>query len=122
MVETTYVFSRTQKYTLILSSAQLGTNKPIMNFRPHLWRHLDTDTKSLMLDLFWPVKTGEEDDGVFVNVPKDNDNHIIVEEQGLPLNDLKPILAFRKLQVLQLTGMMHSLESSAPNLSLHRPG
>lgn len=115
MAETTYVFSRIHRHSLTISSAQLGTDEPIMNFRPHLWKHLDTDTKSLMLDLFWPVKTGEEDDGVFVNVPKDNDDHIIVEEQGLPLDDLKPILAFRNLQVLQLSGMMLSYDPPLPS-------
>lgn len=108
MAETTYVLSEAHKHGLTLGSAQLGTSKPIMNFRPHLWKHLDTESKSLMLDLFWPVKTGDEDDGVFVNVPKDEDGHIIVEKQGLPLDDFKPILAFRNLQVLQLTGMMLS--------------
>lgn len=84
MAATTYVLARANKYTLTFGSAQLGTNKPIMNFRPHLWKHLDTESKSLMLDLFWPVKTGDEDDGVFVNVRKDEDEHIILEEQGLP--------------------------------------
>lgn len=79
-----------------------------MNFRPHLWKHLDANIKSLMLDLFWPVKTGDDDDGVLVDVPKEHDDHIILDEQGLPVEDLKPILTFRDLQVLKLTGMMHS--------------
>lgn len=108
MAATTYVLAGANRHTLTFGRAQLGTYKPIINFRPHLWKHLDTESKSLMLDLFWPVKTGDEDDGVFVNVPKDEDGHIILEEKCLPLDDFKPILAFRNLQVLQLTGMMRS--------------
>lgn len=106
MAENTYDLSQTPKPILTSDSAELGKDKPIMNFRPHLWKHLDTTDSSLKLDLFWPVKVGDEDDGVHTSVPKDEDEDIIVEDVCLPIEGFKPILCFRNLCVLQITGMM----------------
>jgi hypothetical protein len=93
------------------NSIQLGKDSPIKNFRPRLWKDLDIDADELRLDLFWPVKIDNDDTEHAAHpAPRDEDGNIIVEETSLSLRELKPILAFRKLSVLHLEGMMRSYQ------------
>lgn len=90
-------------------SADLGgLEKPISNFRPHLWRLLERDREVLNLDLFWPIKLDEDsddDDEQGEHVNRDGDPKGV-----FPFRDLKPLTDFRNLRFLQLNGMMRSYQ------------
>ncbi|KIX95903.1 uncharacterized protein Z520_08158 [Fonsecaea multimorphosa CBS 102226] len=83
-----------------------GFNKPIVNFRPQLWRHLDKDRPILNLDLFWPIKLDEIDD----DDDEDEENSDGDDKGVFPFKDLKPLQTFHNLHYLQLNGMMRSYQ------------
>jgi hypothetical protein len=76
-----------------------GPSRPIMHFRPNLWRHLERDRSTLNLDLFWPLKTDQALDD-----KEDEDFDIF------PLDDMRPLCEFRHLRSLQLNGMLQSYQ------------
>lgn len=106
MTQPTYDFPHHSEFALTGSSLKLGQDSPIKNFRPKLWKGLDNKTNRLQLDLFWPIKTEQDDDNNVNPVPRDEDGDIIVEEACLPLSDFAPVLNFRNLSMLHLEGMM----------------
>jgi len=76
-----------------------GPSRPIMHFRPNLWRRLERNRSTLNLDLFWPLKPD----------PAHDDN----EDEGFdvfPLDDMRPLCDFRHLRSLQLNGMLRSYQ------------
>ncbi|KAJ9614891.1 hypothetical protein H2204_014330 [Knufia peltigerae] len=90
----------------LLSADLGGINKPIPNFRPHLWKQIDNSRHVLNIDLFWPIKLDE------LNEDPDDDE---VNEDGdtkgvFPFKDLQPLKTFRNLHFLQLNGMMRSYQ------------
>lgn len=76
-----------------------GPSRPIMHFRPNLWRHLERNRSTLNLDLFWPLKADPELDGGV-----DDDCDIF------PFDDMRPLCEFRHLRSLQLNGMLQSYQ------------
>ncbi|EXJ81284.1 hypothetical protein A1O3_07574 [Capronia epimyces CBS 606.96] len=85
-----------------------GLQKPISNFRPHLWRLLERDREILNLDLFWPIKLDEESDD---DEDEEKDDNGDGDPKGVfPFKDLKPLKEFRNLHYLQLNGMMRSYQ------------
>lgn len=84
-----------------------GLDRPILNFRPQLWRHLDRNREILNLDLFWPLRLDEESDSDDGEGEGDNDG----DSKGLfPFKDLLPLKTFYNLHYLQLNGMMRSYQ------------
>ncbi|GAB1198600.1 hypothetical protein APSETT444_007926 [Aspergillus pseudonomiae] len=96
---------------------------PILEFRGgDTWDLLARDRKSLGLDLFWPIEFPNPalDSGYPIKAtstasqpqePKGKDK----DEQGpetFPLTSLTPLLHFRHLRALKLTGMMRSYQKS----------
>ncbi|KIW30549.1 uncharacterized protein PV07_06287 [Cladophialophora immunda] len=81
-----------------------GFDKPIVNFRPQLWRHLDKDRPILNLDLFWPIKLDE------INDDEEDENSDGDSKGIFPFKDLKPLQIFHNLHYLQLNGMMRSYQ------------
>ncbi|KAE8397831.1 hypothetical protein BDV37DRAFT_289054 [Aspergillus pseudonomiae] len=94
---------------------------PILEFRGgDTWDLLARDRKSLGLDLFWPIEFPNPalDSGYPIKAistasqpqePKGKDK----DEQGpetFPLTSLTPLLHFRHLRALKLTGMMRSYQ------------
>ncbi|KKY15706.1 hypothetical protein UCRPC4_g06207 [Phaeomoniella chlamydospora] len=90
------------------SSLTISKNKPIASagvfppprpFYPAYWPLLERDRTKLDLDLFWPQKfhhgAGSQSD--------DDDNEF-------PLEELRPILEFRNLKSLRLTGLLSSYQ------------
>lgn len=85
-----------------------GVDKPIINFRPQLWRHLDRNREVLNLDLFWPIKLDEEDDDDEEEEEEENSDG---DQKGVfPFKELKPLKSFHNLHYLQLNGMMRSYQ------------
>lgn len=74
-------------------------SRPIMHFRPNLWRHLERDRSTLNLDLFWPLKPGAAHD--------DNEDE---EFDVFPIDDMRPLCDFHHLRSLQLNGMLRSYQ------------
>jgi hypothetical protein len=74
-------------------------SRPIMHFRPNLWRHLERDRSTLNLDLFWPLKPGTAHD--------DSEDE---EFDVFPLDDMRPLCDFHHLRSLQLNGMLRSYQ------------
>ena len=68
-----------------------------MHFRPNLWKHLERDRSTLNLDLFWPLKTDQED-------VEGEDSDIFI------FRDMRPLGEFRHLRSLQLSGMLQSYQ------------
>jgi hypothetical protein len=98
-----------------------GRDKPIINFRPHLWRHLEQDREVLNLDLFWPMKledietSSEEEensaDRKGKGKGKANDMDGGRDPKGVfPFKELAPLKTFQNLHYLQLNGMMRSYQ------------
>lgn len=87
-----------------VSSDLGGIGRPIMNFRPHLWRLLDVNRDTLNLDLFWPIKL-EDDDEEEEEVNEDGD-----PKDVFPFKELQPLKTFHNLHYLQLNGMMRSYQ------------
>lgn len=85
----------------------LGVTSPILNFRPNLWRILERDRHVLNLDLFWPTKLDKSPDQADEQAQAKLQDE---EPTGFPYDDLKPLLTFRNLHVLQLNGMMLSYQ------------
>ncbi|OAP62422.1 hypothetical protein AYL99_04625 [Fonsecaea erecta] len=83
-----------------------GFDKPIVNFRPQLWRHLDKDRPILNLDLFWPIKLDEIND----DDDEEEENSDGDSKGDFPFRDLKPLQTFHNLHYLQLNGMMRSYQ------------
>ncbi|OAL22741.1 hypothetical protein AYO20_11140 [Fonsecaea nubica] len=81
-----------------------GFDKPIVHFRPQLWRHLDKDRPILNLDLFWPIKLDEIDDD------EEEENSDGDQKGVFPFKDLKPLQMFHNLHYLQLNGMTRSYQ------------
>lgn len=76
-----------------------GPSRPIMHFRPNLWRHLERSRSTLNLDLFWPLKTDHTRD--------DNDDD---DSEVFPFDEMRPLCEFRQLRSLQLNGMLQSYQ------------
>lgn len=89
----------------LFPSVDLGSrDKPIPNFRPHLWRHFDKERDVLSIDLFWPIKLNKEEDEDEDNEDEDEDKDVF------PYNDLKPLVTYHNLRYLQISGMMRSYQ------------
>ncbi|EXJ61374.1 uncharacterized protein A1O5_11932 [Cladophialophora psammophila CBS 110553] len=87
------------------TSAEIGGfGKPIVNFRPNLWRHLDKDRPILNLDLFWPIKLDD------LNDDEEEENSDGDSKDVFPFKELKPLQTFHNLHYLQLNGMMRSYQ------------
>ncbi|KIV95385.1 hypothetical protein PV10_03049 [Exophiala mesophila] len=89
-----------------------GPEKPIPNFRPQLWRHLDKQRDSLNLDLFWSIKleshgSDDEDGGDIDDLDEDQED---LNKDLFPIQGLRPLLTFHNLRYLQLNGMMQSYQ------------
>jgi hypothetical protein len=88
----------------------IGINSPIQNFTPQLWRLLDPKRDVLKIDLLWPQNidpqferhTYEDENGDY-----NGDCH---EHNIFPYDGLRPLLMFRNLHYLQLTGMLRSYQ------------
>ncbi|KAK5341140.1 hypothetical protein LTR98_001932 [Exophiala xenobiotica] len=97
---------KTDSPLTVLSADLGGINKPIPNFRPHLWTLLDTERETLNLDLFWPIKLED--------IASDEDEDELTEDgdpKGVfPFKELQPLKTFRNLHYLQLNGMMRSYQ------------
>src|ERR1700761_1953963 len=78
-------------------------DKPIVEFRPQLFPLLSIERPILNLDLFWPIKPEVMDDAEEVNSDGD-------QKGVFPFKELKPLVTFRNLHVLQLSGMMRSYQ------------
>jgi hypothetical protein len=82
---------------------EVGTDSPIHNFRPGIWRLLERDREIINLDLFWPFdlsKSAEQDD-------EQNED---ADLEVFPYDGLRPLLTFRNLHTLRLTGMVRSYQ------------
>ncbi|KAE8363118.1 hypothetical protein BDV27DRAFT_165675 [Aspergillus caelatus] len=131
--------SNTRKRPDLLPTDQATPANPILEFRGgDTWDLLARDRKSLGLDLFWPIDFSNPDSGQHptkatqINteqqqlrlqpqpqlqepgqVPKEKDTDDDEHEQEreiFPLTSLTPILHFRHLRTLKLTGMMTSYQ------------
>jgi len=88
----------------LFPSVDLGRDKPIPNFRPQLWRHLDKERDVLSIDLFWPIDLTEQ-------VEEDEDEDDEYEDKDVfPYDGLKPLMTFHNLHHLHITGMMRSYQ------------
>ncbi|KAF7164007.1 hypothetical protein CNMCM5623_008646 [Aspergillus felis] len=68
--------------------------RPLIYFRGgSTWNHLPKGLTALGIDVFWPVKEGQE-----------------VEENMLNIEEMAPLCQFRNLRVLKITGMMQSYQ------------
>ncbi|KAE8141578.1 hypothetical protein BDV38DRAFT_237131 [Aspergillus pseudotamarii] len=122
--------SNTRKRPDLLPNDQATPANPILEFRGgDTWDLLARDRKSLGLDLFWPIDFSTPDsdqhptEATPINteqqlqepsqVPKekdpDDDEHEH-EREIFPLISLTPLLHFRHLRTLKLTGMMTSYQ------------
>ena len=90
-----------------ISCSDLGAHAPIQNFRPSLWRLLQRHSNVLKLDLFWPneLDTATEDDQLHNSTGIEDEDPTIFPYEGL-----RPLLTFRNLHTLQLTGMLRSYQ------------
>lgn len=88
-----------------LSADLGGLDKPVPNFRPHLWPQLDRQRQVLNIDLFWPIRLENEDDGKHDDCDGDDG-----EEDVFPYAGLKPLVTFHNLHYLQINGMMRSYQ------------
>ena len=80
-----------------------GSNdKPILNFRAHLWRYLDRNRDTLNLDLFWPQPFDDDSESA-----SDNSE---ANAGVLSIEEMRPLLEFRHLKSLQLSGMLVSYQ------------
>ncbi|OJJ51755.1 hypothetical protein ASPZODRAFT_163543 [Penicilliopsis zonata CBS 506.65] len=87
------------KFAVIPATAikqEVGTLlKPLMYFRGGAsWKCLPRNAEIVSMDVFWPIQENQ-DEG---------------KEDMLPLEELKPIIEFRSLRVLKITGMMQSYQ------------
>ena len=83
----------------MLSLTDPSNGRPILTFRPSLWKHLDTNRDRLSINLFWPKKLSDLQD-------EDYDD----EANMLPYESLTPLLTFRSLRSLTLGGMERSYQ------------
>ena len=83
---------------LTLSDNHGDMKKPMMEFRPEAWPSLDRNRAILKIDLFWPIKPEDMN-----YIDEDND---LIKNIFFPVKELKPILTFRNLHVLHISGMM----------------
>lgn len=68
--------------------------RPLIYFRGGAtWNHLPKDLTSLGIDVFWPVREGQD-----------------VEDNILEIEEMAPLCQFRNLRVLKITGMMQSYQ------------
>ncbi|KAF4266169.1 hypothetical protein KXV68_008835 [Aspergillus fumigatus] len=68
--------------------------RPLIYFRGGAtWNHLPKDLTALGIDVFWPVKEGQD-----------------VEEGMLKIEEMAPLCQFRNLRTLKITGMMQSYQ------------
>ncbi|PKX90386.1 uncharacterized protein P174DRAFT_515497 [Aspergillus novofumigatus IBT 16806] len=68
--------------------------RPLIYFRGGAtWNHLPKDLTALGIDVFWPVKEGQD-----------------VEENMLNIEEMAPLCQFRNLRVLKITGMIQSYQ------------
>lgn len=99
-----------------------GRGRPIMHFRPNLWRHLERDRSTLNIDLFWPLKTTVTADSLSgqtyrysssqIAPPLDDKQRDIADDDSdiFPLEDLRPLCEFRHLRSLKLNTMLRSYQ------------
>ena len=78
-----------------------GRSRPIMHFRPNLWRHLERNRQTLNLDLFWPLRLNKEEASEEIEA---------AEADIFPIQELRPLCEFRQLRSLQLNGMLQSYQ------------
>ncbi|QMW36561.1 hypothetical protein G4B84_012090, partial [Aspergillus flavus NRRL3357] len=121
--------SNTRKRPDLLPNDQATPTNPILEFRGgDTWDLLARDRKSLGLDLFWPIDFSAIDSVQTHNItkatpskteateqkPKENPNNDTDEQEQetetFPLSSLTPLLHFRHLRTLKLTGMMSSYQ------------
>ncbi|PIG82944.1 hypothetical protein AARAC_008157 [Aspergillus arachidicola] len=130
--------SNTRKRPGLLPNDQATPTNPILEFRGgDTWDLLARDRKSLGLDLFWPINFSTTDSSqtrthniakatptkaeaterqrhlqpqspVQSQEPKENPQE--QETEIFPLSSLTPLLHFRHLRTLKLTGMMSSYQ------------
>ncbi|RLM01704.1 hypothetical protein CFD26_109030 [Aspergillus turcosus] len=68
--------------------------RPLIYFRGGTtWNHLPKDLAALGIDVFWPVREGQD-----------------VEDNILEIEEIAPLCQFRNLRVLKITGMMQSYQ------------
>ena len=75
----------------------------IKEFRPEAWPTLKADTTILKLDLFWPIKAEDMENGSVQNTDGD-------QKGNFSFKELKPLITFHNLHVLHLSGMMRSYQ------------
>jgi hypothetical protein len=80
--------------------------KPIVHFRPQLWKHIERTRATLNLDLFWPQRY---DDTVEVDEGNHDDGYS--DKDTFPLRGLLPLCEFRNLRSLRLGGLMQSYQT-----------
>ncbi|GMG25474.1 unnamed protein product [Aspergillus oryzae] len=121
--------SNTRTRPDLLPNDQATPTNPILEFRGgDTWDLLARDRKSLGLDLFWPIDFSAIDSVQTHNItkatpskteateqkPKENPNNDTDEKEQetetFPLSSLTPLLHFRHLRTLKLTGMMSSYQ------------
>lgn len=89
---------QSEEYTENVQPGSL--TKPLLNFKKHLWDHLDCSRKTLHIDLFWPADE-EESRG---DTKKDERLELFA------LEDLAPLCNFRNLRSLKIGGMLQSYQ------------
>ena len=83
------------------SNSELGgPDRPILHFRPQLWKHLDRDRQTLNLDVFWPVSLLSEE----------LEDDPVKTSRLFPLKGLEPLSEFHSLRSLQINGMLQSYQ------------
>jgi hypothetical protein len=87
----------------------IGISSPIKNFTPQLWRLLDPKRDVLRIDLLWPQNTGPQLD-CHTREDENGDKDYYNEPSIFPYDGLRPLLMFRNLHTLQLTGMLRSYQ------------
>jgi hypothetical protein len=95
----------------IFSPDQATPANPLMEFRGGaLWAALPKDRRTLVIDVFWPVPSGEDKDDK-ESVKKHNDDEEKEEKPTIfPIDEMAPVCMFRNLRVLKITGMMQSYQ------------
>ncbi|CEL06621.1 hypothetical protein ASPCAL09793 [Aspergillus calidoustus] len=95
----------------IFSPDQATPANPLMEFRGGaLWAALPKDRRTLGIDVFWPVPSGEDKDDK-ENVKKHNYDEEKEEKPTIfPIDEMAPVCMFRNLRVLKITGMMQSYQ------------
>ncbi|OGM40418.1 hypothetical protein ABOM_010869 [Aspergillus bombycis] len=121
--------SNTRKRPDQLPNDHATPANPILEFRGgDTWDLLARDRKSLGLDLFWPIEFSTPGSGhptKATPIPTEgperpqsqdprgkgnNDDEREQEQETFPLTSLTPLLHFRHLRALKLTGMMSSYQ------------